>query len=40
MRKLRARLVADPNGVRWEVAHNPGWGIDADGRVRLGPVDG
>jgi uncharacterized protein len=29
-------LVADPNGVVWEVAHNPGWSIDADGTVRLG----
>lgn len=31
---------ADPDGVRWEVANNPGWRVDADGRVRLGPVDG
>jgi uncharacterized protein len=23
----------DPNGVLWEIAHNPGWSIDADGRV-------
>jgi catechol 2,3-dioxygenase-like lactoylglutathione lyase family enzyme len=29
-------LVADPNGVIWEVAHNPGWSVDADGTVRLG----
>ncbi len=29
-------LVADPNGVVWEVAHNPGWSVDADGTVRLG----
>jgi catechol 2,3-dioxygenase-like lactoylglutathione lyase family enzyme len=28
--------VADPNGVIWEIAHNPGWGIDDDGTVRLG----
>jgi hypothetical protein len=28
-------LVADPNGVVWEVAHNPGWSVDADGTVRL-----
>jgi uncharacterized protein len=27
----------DPTGVRWEVAHNPGWGIDPDGTVRIGP---
>ena len=25
----------DPNGVIWEVAHNPGWLVEADGRVRL-----
>jgi catechol 2,3-dioxygenase-like lactoylglutathione lyase family enzyme len=31
---------ADPDGVRFEVAHNPGWGVDADGHVRIGPVDG
>jgi uncharacterized protein len=30
---------ADPNGVIWEICHNPGWSIDADGRVRLGPAD-
>ena len=28
--------VADPNGVRWEIAHNPGWCIDEDGAVVLG----
>lgn len=28
--------VADPNGVVWEIAHNPGWGIGDDGTVRLG----
>jgi catechol 2,3-dioxygenase-like lactoylglutathione lyase family enzyme len=27
--------VADPDGHRWEVAHNPFWTIDDDGRVRL-----
>lgn len=31
--------VADPFGFRWEVAHNPGWRVDPDGRVRLGPVE-
>lgn len=31
---------ADPNGVVWEVCHNPGWSVDPDGTVRLGPVDG
>jgi len=25
--------VQDPNGVIWEIAHNPGWGIDPDGTV-------
>ena len=29
-------LVGDPNGVVWEVAHNPGWAVDPDGSVRLG----
>lgn len=28
--------VADPNGVVWEIAHNPGWRVDDDGTVRLG----
>jgi catechol 2,3-dioxygenase-like lactoylglutathione lyase family enzyme len=28
--------VRDPNGVVWEIAHNPGWRVDADGTVRLG----
>lgn len=32
--------VADPNGVVWEVCHNPGRRVDEDGRVHLGPVDG
>jgi catechol 2,3-dioxygenase-like lactoylglutathione lyase family enzyme len=26
---------ADPDGHPWEVAHNPGFPIDADGRVRI-----
>jgi catechol 2,3-dioxygenase-like lactoylglutathione lyase family enzyme len=30
---------ADPNGVLWEVCHNPGWHVAADGTVVLGPVD-
>jgi catechol 2,3-dioxygenase-like lactoylglutathione lyase family enzyme len=30
--------VADPDGHRWEIAHNPGWSVDDDGTVRLGPV--
>jgi len=28
--------VVDPNGVIWEIAHNPGWSVDVNGRVRLG----
>ncbi|MCA1219068.1 VOC family protein [Streptomyces sp. 8L] len=31
--------VADPNGVVWEIAHNPGWSVDQDGTVRLAPAD-
>jgi len=27
---------ADPAGFRWEIAHNPGWRVDPDGRVHLG----
>ena len=25
--------VKDPNGIIWEIAHNPGWRIEQDGRV-------
>jgi uncharacterized protein len=28
--------IQDPNGVIWEIAHNPGWSTDDDGTVRLG----
>lgn len=28
-------LVRDPNGVLWEVAHNPSWRIADDGTVEL-----
>jgi catechol 2,3-dioxygenase-like lactoylglutathione lyase family enzyme len=31
--------VADPFGFRWEIADNPGWRVDGDGRVSIGPVD-
>lgn len=31
---------ADPAGFRWEVATNPGWSVEDDGTVRIGPVDG
>lgn len=30
---------ADPAGMPWEVAYNPGWSVDADGAVHMGPVD-
>ena len=26
---------ADPDGYVWEVAHNPGWAIGADGTIRI-----
>lgn len=29
---------ADPCGIRWEIAHNPGWRVEADGRVTIGAV--
>jgi catechol 2,3-dioxygenase-like lactoylglutathione lyase family enzyme len=25
--------VSDPNGIVWEIAHNPGWRIDENGKV-------
>lgn len=28
--------VRDPNGVVWEIAHNPGWSIGADGAISFG----
>ena len=30
---------ADPAGIRWEVAYNPGWSVAADGTVTIGPVE-
>jgi hypothetical protein len=30
---------ADPNGLIWEIAYNPGWSVDPDGTVRLVPVE-
>lgn len=30
--------VADPDGFRWEIAHNPSWSIDPDGTVHIGPT--
>ncbi|SEO85012.1 VOC family protein [Trujillonella endophytica] len=32
--------VADPAGIRWEVAHNPGLRVDADGTVHIGVIEG
>jgi catechol 2,3-dioxygenase-like lactoylglutathione lyase family enzyme len=29
--------IADPDGFRWEIAHNPGWSVDAYGTVHIGP---
>jgi catechol 2,3-dioxygenase-like lactoylglutathione lyase family enzyme len=26
-------IVSDPNGVIWEIAHNPGWRVEDDGAV-------
>jgi predicted lactoylglutathione lyase len=28
-------IFIDPDGHPWEVAHNPGWTLEADGSVRL-----
>jgi hypothetical protein len=28
-------IFADPDGHAWEVAHNPGWPLGADGLPRL-----
>jgi catechol 2,3-dioxygenase-like lactoylglutathione lyase family enzyme len=30
-----AGAFADPDGYVWEVAHNPGWDLGADGTVRI-----
>lgn len=29
--------VEAPDGTVWEIAHNPGWSVDADGNARIGP---
>jgi uncharacterized protein len=29
-------VFIDPDGHPWEVAHNPGWSLHADGTVHLG----
>lgn len=28
--------VTDPNGIVWEIAHNPGWHVGPDGTVAFG----
>lgn len=30
--------VADPNGLVWEIAHNPAWSVEPNGTVRLGLI--
>ncbi|WP_354246467.1 hypothetical protein [Arthrobacter sp. UYEF20] len=35
-RALRYGHVVDPNGIVWEIAHNPGWRIDEDGELAFG----
>lgn len=32
----RRGYVGDPDGHAWEIAWNPAWSIDAEGRVRFG----
>ena len=32
-------FFADPTGCHWEIASNPGWHVDGEGRVTIGPVD-
>ena len=32
-------FVRDPAGYYWEIAHNPGFRVDADGTTRIGAVD-
>lgn len=31
--------VEAPDGTLWEVAHNPGWRVDADGQAQIGPAN-
>lgn len=33
---IRNAHVQDPNGIVWEIAHNPGWRVDDTGTVSLG----
>ena len=32
--------ISDPDGHRWEIAHNPFWPLDEDGRVQLSTAEG
>ena len=32
--------VEAPDGTVWELAHNPGWSVDAEGNAQIGPVSG
>lgn len=31
--------VEAPDGTVWEIAHNPGWSVDADGRAHIGSAE-
>ncbi len=33
--ELTTGAFADPDGYVWEVAHNPGWTVAADGSVTI-----
>ena len=30
--------VETPEGTVWEIAHNPGWSVDAEGTAHIGPI--
>ncbi len=30
--------VEAPDGTVWEIAHNPGWSVDAEGNAHIGPI--
>jgi catechol 2,3-dioxygenase-like lactoylglutathione lyase family enzyme len=31
--------VETPDGTVWEIAHNPGWSVDAAGNAHIGPTE-
>lgn len=31
--------LTDPSGTCWEIAHNPGWSVAADGSVTIEPIE-